>query len=372
MKDDIITNCHFGQRKLFWTEVEFLSLLAKKVRLQDVLVVYAGSAAGFHMPLIFELFPEVAWILIDPAKFKFKRELKHENKFVIINDFYSAESYRDILRINKDNFKRKHIAFVSDIRVTASDEGTFRDMVNQQLWTTQLNAVAYMHKFRLPYTGEAFSYGSYQYDTTDLKNTNVSPGKKEGILYLAGKLYLQLYPPNRSSESRLIGFRTPDQPFELAYYDAHAYDEQMNHFNLVDRCNTRFAFEKSADVRNHIAGFDEGYESACEYYLTWKYFQRYKGNVPSHPLVVRLLYYIDQKLEMYATRSLVECIPRTYKKREATANIIHAVVNDMMKAIKKQVAIIKEHGILTKEQYAHQKQKLNAIYNKYKELFSTD
>ena len=57
----IDANCHVGQRKLLLTEIQFYT------NIKDNLVIYAGSAPGDHMSVILKMFPEMRFILIDPA-----------------------------------------------------------------------------------------------------------------------------------------------------------------------------------------------------------------------------------------------------------------------------------------------------------------
>ena len=361
---EISMNCHYGQRKLLFTEIEFLSLLAKRFLLRHVLVVYIGSAAGFHLPIIFDMFPDVSWILIDPAPFKFLRTHKyavHESKFTIINDFYNDESYNNILNINRKKYKRKHIAFISDIRLQPTDQSTFRDMLNQQKWLIQLQSCAYMLKFRLPYASFEYKHADYQYtiDYTTPCGMDMPPNiQHDKILYLGGKIYTQLYPPNRSSESRLIGFRATDQPFAFTYYDALQYDENMNYFNKIDRVSC-YRFKGSRQLKKHILGFDDGYESVSEFYLIWKYFQRYKKIKPDNKLVVNFLFKVSKEHDYLTHRTLIDCIYKTLLKRDMKMPTLHL---GHLKRIHDSLSYQLEHiqrymndpKILTKEDYTYQ------------------
>ena len=53
-------NLHSGHRKLFLTEMYFLSYVYKKVKY----VVYAGSAPGHHIFFLSTLFPALKFILV--------------------------------------------------------------------------------------------------------------------------------------------------------------------------------------------------------------------------------------------------------------------------------------------------------------------
>jgi hypothetical protein len=61
------STCHWGQRKLLLSEIEFLTLSLPANH--DATVIYAGAAPGTHMGILCELFPDAKFILIDPAPF---------------------------------------------------------------------------------------------------------------------------------------------------------------------------------------------------------------------------------------------------------------------------------------------------------------
>lgn len=59
---------HWGQRKLLLAEVEFLTQHAQP----GITCVYAGAAPGTHIEFLAQLFPEVQFVLVDPAPFAIK------------------------------------------------------------------------------------------------------------------------------------------------------------------------------------------------------------------------------------------------------------------------------------------------------------
>ena len=80
---------HWGQRKLFLSELWFLTHyghLAKNV-------VYAGAASGTHIPFLVTLFPDHYFILVDPGKFKLKLmrndTTKSEERIEVKNEFFT-------------------------------------------------------------------------------------------------------------------------------------------------------------------------------------------------------------------------------------------------------------------------------------------
>jgi cap2 methyltransferase len=102
-KGEVKTVNHWGQRKLLFSEIEFLTLYGEK----DISCIYAGAAPGTHIKYLSNLFPEVKFILVDPSQFT----VKSNDKITLIEDFFTdkiAEKYSDIPNL-----------FISDIR-TAS------------------------------------------------------------------------------------------------------------------------------------------------------------------------------------------------------------------------------------------------------------
>ena len=63
-------------------------------------VIYPGSAHGYNINFLSELFPQVIWILIDPGKFY--NELYKNKKIKIINELFTD----DILKKNKKEYRK--------------------------------------------------------------------------------------------------------------------------------------------------------------------------------------------------------------------------------------------------------------------------
>lgn len=45
-------NCHIGQKKLLFSEIEFLNYVSKYVNLIDYLCVYVGASLGSHINIL--------------------------------------------------------------------------------------------------------------------------------------------------------------------------------------------------------------------------------------------------------------------------------------------------------------------------------
>lgn len=133
-------------------------------------VLYAGAAPGTHIDFLAkEMFPEVYFVLIDPANFSIS-----ETKYIkIINSLMDddlANKYKET----------PNVLFISDIRRTYCSEDLIKeDMSDQQRWYEILGAKVGMFKFRLPWFD----------GTTE---------------YMDGDVYTQPYCPPHSTETRLI------------------------------------------------------------------------------------------------------------------------------------------------------------------------
>ena len=71
---------HFGQRKLFLSELRFLtSYLRKRTTdaIAPMLVIYPGAAPSRHTGYLASLFPEVTFLLVDPAVFRIQMNSQH-------------------------------------------------------------------------------------------------------------------------------------------------------------------------------------------------------------------------------------------------------------------------------------------------------
>jgi len=111
-KNDGRTTVHFGQRKLFLSEVEFLTNVCRelppKMRFKKIVVIYAGAAPGNHIGQLSEMFPFVRFVLVDPAKY-----VVEENERLIIKQ----EMFTNVMALDlKEEYEDYVRVFISDIR----------------------------------------------------------------------------------------------------------------------------------------------------------------------------------------------------------------------------------------------------------------
>jgi hypothetical protein len=167
--------CHWGQRKLLFSEIELFNKVQIKSGINlttnytdpPFYVVYAGSAGGHHLTYLLKLFPALRFILYDPAQFD--KSVFNNPKIHIKTgtpDGYftdkaaSQEIYHTIKSHFKDNRFQKSktnnegfdLIFISDIRKNPNERAIVEDMMLQQKWGILMNAYIMLLKFRLPYT----------------------------------------------------------------------------------------------------------------------------------------------------------------------------------------------------------------------------
>ena len=119
--------------------------------LKDYAVVYVGAAHGFHFPILYNLFPELIWLLYDPARFS-KEAYMHpqKEKVKIYNQFFTDDTINHV----KQNAENKKILFISDIRLSPDEEAVMKDMISQAKWGTELGADFMLLKYKPPYNDE--------------------------------------------------------------------------------------------------------------------------------------------------------------------------------------------------------------------------
>ena len=143
------TNCHWGQRKLFFSELEFFSMCAKHTDLSNCCVLYVGAASGTHTNLLIEMFPEMNWILYDPNKFDIRKDYPNVDIHTKKDGFFTDDKIKDVLN-NKLLGSRK-LLFICDMRLESTEEQIYKEMITQQRWIIKLGAFMYILKMRVPY-----------------------------------------------------------------------------------------------------------------------------------------------------------------------------------------------------------------------------
>ena len=171
------TSLHWGQRKLLLSEIDFLTDFSKK----GDLVIYAGAAPGLHITMLTKLFPDIEFILVDPAKICISATRPGIKE--IIQDFFTDEM---AVKLSKFYKKTHRVLFISDIRRKAVGKMIVEDMLNQQRWVEIIKPAASLLKFRLPWENEV-------------------PEHSNSLRYLHGEQRLQVWAKN---EAAMLGVRS--------------------------------------------------------------------------------------------------------------------------------------------------------------------
>jgi hypothetical protein len=289
-------NVHNGQRKLFLSEVEFLSFYYKKAKH----VVYAGSADGWHTYLLYTMFNNLKFILIDPRPFELLLDQKMSHRMVrqaefnkldekkpdtwikmingqhgifFINDYYSVKT-SEILK------ELPNILFISDIRTSDNDESpsdldVIWNSAQQINWVESIKPMYYMLKFRTPYNEDnKLNIQNYhQFDLDYSKKIGfdfIDNYNRKKFEYLDGRIYLQAWAGPHSTETRLIGSPTKDGKLLKKTYDMIDYEQKLYYFNTVLRAFGYF-FNEYGDKR---LGFDHCHDCALENKI-WAYYNQF-------------------------------------------------------------------------------------------------
>ena len=133
----VADSVHWGQRKLFMNELELLTLHAAP----GDTVVYAGAAPGKHIEFLADrLFPELTFVLVDPAPFRIRSSARIRLVQGLMTDELAREYSTGTGTAGEeeeggDGGPTKRVIFVSDIRRThASEDLILEDMLDQQRW----------------------------------------------------------------------------------------------------------------------------------------------------------------------------------------------------------------------------------------------
>ncbi|KAG2378520.1 hypothetical protein C9374_008159 [Naegleria lovaniensis] len=233
-RDELKSVIHWGQRKLLMSEIEFLT----EFGFPGATVVYAGAAPGNHTNFLSEMFPDLFFVLVDPSPFV----CRPTDKIKIINDYFTDDLAKE--------YSGKNVLFISDIR-TAEPQRMSEDEVEkcvawdnqaQMNWHHLLKPKMSMLKFRLPY------------------KSDITPFME----YLDGEIYLPVWGPQTTSETRLIckgGCGTK-------IYDTQMYQDQMFFFNTRTRV---YYYPHDVDA----VGMDHCYDCRSEVYILELFLKRY-------------------------------------------------------------------------------------------------
>ena len=280
---------HLGQRKLFLSEVQFLSYCLKSTQVPNNLYcVYAGSAPGQKTHLLSKIFPTVKFILVDPAKAdivvdgKSHRDFKHNDvvhlhhKYPTLSNTYSTDN-KEIVQMTPEEKSEimkfiestqykiyiiedlmtedianmlsefENTVYISDIRSNMFNEDFptdtdiyFNHALNYNVMKI-MNPYMSMIKFRIPF------FNDYEKDMERMKELShlFERSKEFGIdfiedfknrklnLPVSSDLYVQAWAKPSSTELRM--YVPMSGIHSIQEYDIKEIEEKMNSFNMINR-----------------------------------------------------------------------------------------------------------------------------------------
>jgi hypothetical protein len=158
------------------------------------------------------MFPKVKFILYDGAKFDSVLK-KYPNVFELHTEFVDVPLIKKLKKMRFLQEDCDRMIFLSDIRRGNDDHDVFeknveKDMRLQEQWVKILKPALTLLKFRLPYGIDKYTY-------------------------MKGDIYLQIWPPKHSAETRLL-VRQKDIG-KSKKYNCTKYDNALFFHNKYDR-----------------------------------------------------------------------------------------------------------------------------------------
>jgi SAM-dependent methyltransferase len=282
-KSEIIkSSVHIGQRKLFLSEMQFLTKHNKGI------CIYAGSSPSNKTHYLSTLFPDIKFVLIDPNKFDIKlpnnkshRQEPHKDIIHIYSHFETNsntydkfnnkrmsdlddDQYKSIIEFIKDSDYKIYIiedymnirdagifktfedfVFISDIRSNSSKDGypldsdIYWNMSMMYNWIVAMSPIESMLKHRMPYSNgnnEDILNPLYEDDFKlskqygiDFKNDYI-----EGVSRMSKSvLYIQAWAGISSTEVRMHIKR--DDINTIITYDIKDIECKFNYYNSINR-----------------------------------------------------------------------------------------------------------------------------------------
>jgi len=229
--DVTLPSLHWGQLKLFISEVQFLTHVWANMPDQNVLdvplpvVLYIGAGPGNHLPALIGLFPQFVYHFYDPTPFVNKVESQNCKYFERLFTEEDVLIYQSLVESGVDVFLISDVRG-SEYRSLKADEVSIpeanacieTDMLLQQSWVEKIKPKYASLKFKLPYPSKSLKSSTFE--------------------YLSGVNYLQAYANRTTTETRLFVTRPIDKVFTKTLYDIQKYDDSMFYYNHVPRVST--------------------------------------------------------------------------------------------------------------------------------------
>ena len=278
-----LKNTHWGQLKLFATELLFLVNYYDN-RVDEV--IYIGAAPGEHMVVLADLFPSISFYLYD--KSPFDPRLNDKRNITIYPRYFSA--------LDMEEWKDKQCLMICDIRTVtydstktklddmkANEDMVWNDMMLQQRWVETIKPVYALLKFRLPYA-EPFE---------------LEKGRTRE--YLDGVVYTQAFCKASSSETRLC---VNGLDCNRRDWDILSYERKLFHHNSQVRNKVhKNPFSNDTKHVHYDIGLRNDYDSVYLAHATMEYLEKI-GQTPNEDNTQKLLEHIISNIS--PTRNLID------------------------------------------------------------------
>jgi hypothetical protein len=228
---DEYNTVHYGQVKLFISDLAFLNLFIDYNKTPTPFVVVIGAAPGEHFPALVKMFPRVIFHLYDPSDFNISREnmerISIHKKLFTMRD---AESWSD----------RSDVYIISDLRVVTQackaspaifEAQVAEDMKLQQEIILTVNPVAASLKLRFPYV-----------------DTN-RDGKMidKPVEYLDGFVFKQPWAKQNTNETRLFPIKVNGK-YRRRIWSSIKYQDQTYFHNRFSRVSNEYFNPYTSDI----------------------------------------------------------------------------------------------------------------------------
>lgn len=263
-----------GQRKLLFEVLQFLTDYIRK----DDIIIYVGSAPGFNINLLCEMFPDNKFILYDKLDIKV-----YSQNAIKIQEYFSDEEAKKYI---KDADK---ILFISDIRNLEIGNMVKNNQSNQKIDALKVNDQDLQLRWiniikpRISSLKLSFTYSGFDF------------------MYPKGDLYTQIYSPN-SNECRLIVERKNIN--NLIKYNSQKFDDEFFYYNTQIRTQPTKYYKNIIDKLQLINTYDIAMEiKLIEDYI--KKILKIKNKKEIENKIINLHFYFTIYLKQFTTLKLL-------------------------------------------------------------------
>ncbi len=325
--------CIDDERNNLFLIIEYLTLIGQIYDYKDLLFLYVNEKKSVNMPIIYNMFQDLDYIIVNPSNnLDDKNYMKNNNVKILLENFNDS-SY---IKINKLNNKNKKIIAFFNIDY---DDDFFK---KQELWCNQLNVFSYFIKLKL------------------LKNDDFE--------FLKGDKYISIYNNPKEYELNLIHIKENEkEEFEKEKYNTMELKEQLNYFHQIKQ-NNKYIYQDSDLLKYNLIGYDDSYDSVCEYYIIYNYILKNNKKNDINDLIMNILYKINKYYVDVLQISLVSCILKNEIDKDELNHLkieeIFLEYIQIIYSLKNQVNSFKKENFILKNKYNEQIEFVKEIIDK--------